>query len=405
MQTFDNSLEYTGEFIDVTSDVEVGSVGTIRQKLDNNNFDVGAFRYSDFSFTIDNTQGKYGEPGVLQSIFTDKRIDSLVKVTWSMNDIDDINSICGLAIAGDCYLSDEENVFYGLLNDVATTQNITDNKLKFSVQGIESIFSKIETNYSALSVSDTLSATIYKLLNQTGITNRVNVAALNIVCGIDQVPDDISKLENTTVKESLDILLEYSNSVLWVDVATQTVYVKPRTPQATISKTFYGQAANTGSEDVVSISAITTGANKTFNYWKWSNSAIISKDVDSISRYGVRKKDISTDIFTNNTKQLNILTNYKDEFYLPKREMTLSAILDYSTIDLFIMDRINVDYPAVLESANEADIPRYGIAKYGESVYPVGTWLLTLRTNEHFKIIGRTINFKTGIVDYNLREV
>lgn len=403
IQTFDSNLDYTGEFIDVTDDVDIRSVGKIKQKVDGSNFDVGIFRFTDFKFTLRNDHGKYSEPGVLQSIFTDKRIDSIVKVEWSQNEF---GPICGIAICGEDTLGDDVSTFYGLLNDSSSTQNIRDNKITFSVQGLESIFNKVETNFSALSGTEVISDIIFDVLNQSGVTRLMTVDAGNISCDIDQVPDTIADLEETTIKEALDILLEASNSILYVTPDTQTVFVKARNPTASVVRTFYGQSSNVGSEDIVDLKKISQGINRTFNFLKWEDTTITSKDNSSIDIYGVRKKDIDNNLITDTTKRQNVLDAYKNEFAFPKRELMLTSILDYSTVELFFMDRIAIDYPTVFYPATLSDdIPRYGLGIYGQDKYPLGTWSLTITPETNFKIIGRTIDLKKGIVEFSIREI
>ena len=124
----------------------------------------------------------------------------------------------------------------------------------------------------------------------------MTVSAGNISVGQDQVPDSIAELEETTVKEALDLLLEASNSVVYVDVTDQTVYVKPRTAAASVSHTFYGQASDNGSESIVNIQNVRTGLNRTFNFWKWKDTTTTAKDTTSITNYGVRKKELDNDL-------------------------------------------------------------------------------------------------------------
>ena len=403
IQTFDSALDYTGEFIEVTDDVDSRSLGKVKQKIDGSNFDVGIFKFTDFKFTLRNDHGKYSDPGVLQSIFTTKRIDSIVKVTWSENED---GPICGIAICGEVALGDESNVFYGLLNDSSSTQNIRDNKISFSVQGLESVFKKVETNFSALTGSDVLSDIIFDLLNQSALTRLMTVDASNISCDIDQVPDTIADLEETTVKEALDDLLEAGNSILYISISDQTVYVKPRTPTAAVQKTFYGQASNNGSEDIADLKKISFGMNRTLNFIRWSGTTNTAKDMSSITAYGVRKKEIDNNLFTGTTERQNILDAYRDEFAFPKRELMLTSILDYSTVDLFFMDRIAIDYPTVFYSASSGEsLPRYGLAVYGTDKYALGTWSLTITTDTNFKIIGKSIDLKKGSVEYSIREI
>jgi len=401
INTFDDRNVYSG-FVEYTNDTDESSLQRVSQKLDNNQFDVGVYKNTNFNLALKNDDGKFSEVGVTQSIFISKRIDSIVKITWQNAGS---QAICGIAICGDAILGDEKIIFYGLLNDIATFQNIRDQKIKFSCQGLESIFQRVETNYSSLNGSDTISDIIYDLLNQTEITNLMTVSAGNISVGQDQVPDSIADLEESTVKEALDKLLEMSNSVIYVSVDDQTVYVKPRSPGATVDYIFYGQASNEGSENIIDIKNVKTGLNRTFNFWKWTDTTNTSKDQSSIDMYGVRKKEIDSSLFTNTTKIENILTDYKDEFANPKQELKLTSILDNNTVDLFLLDKVQIDYPTVFDPAPDSDLPLYGKAVYGTDKYPFGQWNLTIDSTKSYKILGRSVDLKNNLITFDLREI
>ena len=108
---------------------------------------------------------------------------------------------------------------------------------------------------------------------------------------------------------------------------------------------------------------------------------------------------------TNTTKRSNLLTDYKDEFKDPKQELTLTGILDYDTIQLFLLDRVNIDYPTVFEPAQGSDLPIYGVAVYGQDKYPLGQWNLTIDTTTNYKILGRSVDLKNNLITFTLREI
>lgn len=401
INTFDTLGNYSG-FQEVTKDANESTLQKVTQKLDNNEYDVGVFKNTSFNLSLRNDGGKFSEPDVLQSIFINKRIDSIVKVTWGPNDYD---VYCGFSVCGQDFLGEDQNVFYGLLNDVATSQDIQDQNIKFSCQGLESIFDRVETNYSALNPADVISDLIYDLLNQAEITGLMNLSAGNISVGIDQVPDSIASLEETTVKEALDQLLSMSNSIVYIDISSQNIYVKPREAGVSLSYTFYGQASDAGSENILKIKNIKSGLNRTFNFWKWQDSTITSKDIDSIDNFGVRKKEISSDLFTNTTKRTNVLDNYKGEFKTPKQELEVTAILDYETMNLFLLDKVAIDYPTLFSAAVGSSLPYYGSAVYGSDKYPLGQWGLTISPDDSFKILGRSVDLKNQTINFNLRKI
>ena len=153
------------------------------------------------------------------------------------------------------------------------------------------------------------------------------------------------------------------------------------------------------------INKISIGINRMFNFLKWTDTTITYKDNTSITTYGVRKKEIDNDLFTNTTKRENILEAYGVEFRTPKKELMLSTILDYETIELFMLDRVAIDYPTVFYPSSGDELPVYGIAVYGGDYYPYGTWSFTLSTSTNFKIIERAVDLKKKTVDFKLREI
>ena len=407
IQTFNSNLDYDGNWIEVTSDVDFSGIGSIKQQIDNNDFDVGTFKFSDFNLRFRNEHGRFSDVGVLQSIFQNRREDSLVRIDWSEGK--DNEPICGIAICGEAILHQDITIFTGLINDVASFQNLKDNKITFKVQPLESIFARVEVNQSALNAlggSDPMSDYIHTLINQSIITNLITVDDSNISCGIDHSPDDVSELEGKTVKDALDQFLAASNSVLYIDNSNTTVYVKPREESAASMKTFYGQGSNSGAENIIDIKNYTTGLNRTFNLWRWAETGEIARDTSSISRYGVKDKEVSSEVITNTTKKGNLLSEYRDEFAFPKREFVLSSPLDYSTSELFLLDKVNVDYPTLFyPSRIGGSIPIWGAFEWGDgSEYPVGVWNLTIDGSDNFKIISRSLNLKNSTVEYRLRE-
>ena len=101
-----------------------------------------------------------------------------------------------------------------------------------------------------------------------------------------------------------------------------------------------------------------------------------------------------------------MLDDYSDEFALPKEELTLQSFVNYENVEIFLLDRISVDYPTVLRAASPEDfIPIYGAAIYGDAKYPIGEWGLTILSTDHFKVMGREIFIKGQLVNLILRRI
>ena len=235
IKPFKSNGDYADSYIDVSSDTDVQSIGSIKESIDQDEFEVGLFKFNQFRIVLNNIQGKYSDVGEPNTIFAHKRNDSLIKITWQIeNDIVQ----CGTAVCGDPKLSEELTIFVGLLNDASLALDISNQKLNFQALGLESIFDRVEVNYASLSNGDTISEAIYTILNQTAITNLLTVSSLNIDPDTNVIIDDKSNLENTTVKEALNDLLFIGNAVLYTK--DQIVYVQNRDATVSVGATFYG---------------------------------------------------------------------------------------------------------------------------------------------------------------------
>lgn len=403
IKPFQSDGSYADEFIDVTEDANIGSIGSVQESIDQDDYEVGIFKFNQFRITLNNSQGKYSDVGESKTIFSFKRDNSIVKVTWQVQT--DITQ-CGDAICGEAVTNLEKEVFIGLLNDDSLSLNVTDRMISFQVLGIESIFSLLSASFDESTLvfpGVLISTAIYDLLNQSGITQYVTVASENIVPGVDQTIDSDTDLIRKTAKEILDQLLFASNSVLYIKDGV--LYVSNREPTAALQKTFYGQASNIGTEDILALNKIKTGINKTFNYWVISDYANLKKDDSSISTNGIQKAEAGTTVFTNSTKIDNVLNNLLAEFKDPKQELEITVPFSYENLDLFILDRIAIDYPTVFVPANDDPSPLYGVAIYGTSLYPIGQWALTISSESNYKILARKVDTKKQIISFKCKKI
>lgn len=395
---FDSLGTYTG-YEEVTKYVNDKNF-TLKRKVDNDDYNVGVFKYNNIGLTLNNSKGIFSDVDNIRSMFAYKRSGSKVKITWDLSTKD---NLCGVAETDYSYISEEVTIFEGLLSDQGTKTEIRQQDINFAVLGMESIFSEVETPFSILANGDNANDIIFDCLNQTEITDLLTVDYINVSLSINPSVDAVADLENTTVKEALDFLLEVSNSILYIK--DSTVYVTARTAAASVGHTFYGQGAIDGIEDIIKIDSIRQGLNKTFNFLTWQDTTLSNQDASSVTLYGLRKKEISFSGITNNTTRTNIMTDIKDEFKLPKQEMVLKAALTYDLIDLEILDRVAIIYPNVYFPATDAGLPIYGVAIFGEAVLPYGEWSLTLDDTTNFKILGKDISIKSEVITFYLREI
>lgn len=368
--------------------------------IDDDVYEVGIFKYSDFKLALRNEHGLYSDVGGVKSLFRFKRSDSLIRITWVRQDEEPYAGVatCGETIAG----NDEVTVFEGLLKDDATETDIREQTAEFRVLGKESIFSQVEVPFSSIADGDLVSAILKDLLNQEQITSLLDFDPLNINPATDVVVDVVADYENRTVKEVLDELLLISNSVLYVK--NDMIYVDSRAAGDDVVATFYGQAANDGVENIVSITGMRSGLNQTFNLWTWSETDLSARDPDSVEIYGIRKKEIDHSAITNDVTRQALLNALRTEFRNPHLNFTLKTTLTAEKLDLNPLDRVAVNYPTVLYTIDEIPTPIYGISRYGYGQYPLGEWSLELNGAE-FKIMGRVLKFKDQLIEYKLKRI
>lgn len=387
--------------VEMTDYVIEGGSSNIDQKLDNNEYDVGTLKFNKFQIKLTNQDSSFDEAVNQFSIFTFKRDESILRIQWEMNP----NGVqCGSTACGYSYLSLPSNIYEGLLEDNSSKFDERSQTQVFTFLGMESIIGKTQTPFSSLLVSDDIETTIFKILNQDKITRLLTVEQVNISVNYNFTPDDISGLENTTSLEALNDLLLLSGSVLYVK--DRVVYVKPRDIGATSKATFHGKASDTGIENIVELNGLTSGLNRTFNFWQWGDSSATQSFADSIENYGFRKKSLSYDLVTNTTKQTAILNAQVSEFGFPKREMeiTIPMYTDYME-NVFLLDKVNLNIPIETALTEDGALPaRYGSAIYGESRYIRSNSSLVVSPDVNWKIMNRTISIKSKTIKYRIRE-
>lgn len=395
---FDNLGNYR-DYIEVTSDVDK-SIGSITSKLDVNDYDIGTYRPSDISLRLKNEKGSYSNIGGLTTIFKYNRNRSLVKITYDLNN-DDLE--CGFVVCNDGVLGEEITVFEGLLSDETASEGLNDKKIDFKVLSFESLFNQNIVDISFLTNGDTAKNAIYKALFNSPLTDLLTVDINNINPSNDVVINDFSSLENKTIDEFLKNILTVSNSVLIIK--NRTIYVKNRETTAENKKVFYGQASDNGIEDVVNIGKIDSGIKRTINFLTWNDSSVVSKNIFSVEKYGARQKQLGLETITSDITKQNILDNILSEFAFPKKELTLTTIINYDIFNLNIFDKVSIDYPTPLFVSAGDSFPLFGVSVFGVARFSYAEYSTVLLPDQFFKIIGIKINLDQNTIDFTLRGI
>jgi len=396
---FDESGNYATE-IEVTKYVE--GLGAITVDTDSSEYQIGVFRNSSVKLDLNNRDGLFSDIGIYQSIFRYARADAKVRITFL--EADDL-PYCGSAICGEAILCEETDVFWGLLSDESLTEEAGREVVSFIALGYEALFSRVVVPFSSVANGDLVSEVLFTCLNQTEITSLLTVDVLNIDPSLDTALDAVADLENMTVKKAVDELLLISNSVL--KIVSGVVYVTPRTATASVIGTFYGQASTAGAENIVNVKNITNGKNRIFNYITWSQASAVYQNSTSVRLHGVRKKELSSSLVTDNTKQLAIQAELVSEFGFPKQEMELQTPINDTVVALNLLDRILVDYPTVYVPT-EFPLPICGLAICGDretATLPRGLWSLQIPSSRRYKIVKKNFDFKSMIATFKLREI
>ena len=391
------------DFIEVTDDVDFNSTAKIKQQIDNDEFNVGQFKFNDFNLKLNNKLGKYSDVNVVQSIFRFRRSGSIVKLTWSPASF---APECGIATAGastGATLNVEKDLFYGILSDEASRLDLTDSQVSFRVLSTDGIFENIEADFSVFSVGQLVSDAIFAVLNRPEITEYLTLDIANIDLSLDLELDDIEAFENATVKECLDDLLLIANSVIYTE--DEIIFIKPREGGSEIKYTFIGQASNNGTEDIVKITDVATGLNRVFNFWTWKDTNLVAQDTISVAINQVRKKEFESDLITDNTKRQQILDSQRTEFKDKKQRLKITSKLNLELLEISLLDQVRIDYPSlIIPAENDEELPIYGIARYDISRYGFQQSTLIIKPDVPYKVMGVDVDTKKQQVTFNVEE-
>jgi hypothetical protein len=409
IQPFNTLKQYSGTWTEVTNDIDMAGAGKLKQALDNTEYDVGVFRNSNVAFKLRNDHGDYSDADSINSIFKWKRSESKFRITWEPGDKD---LVCGFFNAGDpdSILTSESTIFEGLLSDEATKEGMNDQIINFVAMGYESIFKKVAVPFSSLSVGDTFEEVLYTILNQTAITDLVTVSTLNINVGNDETTDAVADLENNTVLQALKKILLPSNSVLYIN-GDNEVIISERTVGSSTAHTFYGPGSNTGIENILKINEYRLGINRVINYWtfkKTDDTTRLKQDATSVGNNGVRKKEIECKLIddASNAKIDTMLETLRDEFATKKIELVLTCPYDQNTFELFLLNKILIDYPSHALPSEGLPIGIYDVSDPATDYYYAHELFnLTIDIGVVWKVLERSINIREQTLTLKLREV
>lgn len=398
IKPFDDLGNYL-DWVEVSQDVIWGQIGSINSDLDNTDYNIGVYRFSNFNVTLRNDHARYSDVTYPDSIFRYKRGGSLMKITW---EIEPEGPFVGIASSESGYLSEEVEIFQGLINDDSLSMDLSKQTIQFTLMGRDYLFQTTIVPFTTVHNGDLYSQVIYEILNQSAITSLLTVSQANIVCGLDLAIDSIASLQNQTVQQGLNNLLLISNSVLYIE--NSTVYVSPRTPTANVIFNFYGQTSSNGSENIIDVQGIKNGMQRLFNYFTWKNTTLFSQSASSVTKYGAQKKEISADFVTDATKQQSILDELCGQFSVLKQEFSIIVPISYPALDTGLLSKVSIDYPIVYVSTGDP-VPICGSAICGDIVLPKALSSFQISSTDYYSVIGVAVNPQNSTMTFKLREI
>jgi len=377
-----------GTRVDVTKDVDISDylkksgITPIRRELDRGDYDIGVFNYNSISFNLNNSTGKFNEPRLdSRSMFPSYRDRAIAEIYFIDSD------------------SNKTISYEGLLTEKATRQNLSDDSIKFTFLGLESIFQQSVVNSGTIINGVTISQAFRSILDIPLITSILNFNVSNINPELDLVIDNGATFDNKTVKQAVDLLLVASNSILIID-ESRNIVVKSRTANSNTPHSLYLNDIQKR-DNILSADNYNSGLQRMFNVLIIDGESF--KNSGSIAVYTERSKNLSLGFITSTSKKQQIANAIFSEFALPKDELIVGVEKKIAT-SFEILDKITVSYNKIIRSHRDNPVPLYEIDEYGKSYYPNEIGGFRIDGRRVFKIIGIYETPATFNIAFKLRD-
>lgn len=381
-----------GTQLDVTKDIVIddyvrkGGLNSIQREVDNGDFDFGVFVFNSVSISCINENGLFSDQSDSRSMF--KYTRDKTKVTINFYDGESSTAITS---------------FKGIIDERATKVNFTKNEVRMVVLSEDSIINRVKVAGGVVPSGSLVSQAIKNILNVPEITTVLNYDPLNINVKDDYEIDDGSVFSNKTAKQALDDLLAVSNSVMIVE-GFSNIVVRSRDVRLDGGVfNFYGEGDLFGRQNILQIKNYNTGLHRAFSTVRVSNQ--VATNVGYAQEYGDNTKKIDFEFITNESKQAQIASNILNDWKSPKIELELVARTK-DVKDLWFFDLVSVDYPLRIRPGEGSErLPSYGVAKYGEAVYPRTFGNIKISPKVAFKVVGKTEDPNNFTTTIKLRQV
>lgn len=374
-----------GTEVEVTDYISQAGIKSINRGIDTGDFDFGQYLFADIALTAINLDGVFNTPDDFRSMFIFSRNLTKVRLVFE-------NSV-GQTIT-----------FKGIINEESTTENAETQIINFRVLGQDSVLRTTMVGPGVITIGDTVSIAIKKIINVPAITKILTYISTNINPKIDFVIDNPEPFNNLAVKDVLDTLLLASNSIITID-SSGVIEVKSRADDPDqIPFKLYGPFVIRNAQNIDRAFNINTGKHRQFTSVK-VNTVINTRD-DFSEDFGFRQKSLSLNYVTNAATMDTISASLLDEFKAPKIELQLEVATD-TVKSLRLLDRVTLDYPLRLEPTPGKFLPVYGITKFGQASdpYPNAFGSFKMSPQNIFKIVEIDENPDTFNTTLKLRQI
>jgi hypothetical protein len=275
----------------------------------------------------------------------------------------------------------EEVSFKGLIADKATTQDLNERKIQFTVLSLDSIFSKTSLIAGSIANGLTFKQAFGIILNVPTITNVVNYSAANINPNLNLIIDDGSKFDTLRAKAAVDDLLNASNSILLIDDSDDIIIRSRDANSNTAHELFLNKQFE--NNNILALNDYNNGKQRMFNSIVVND--IESKDDDSISLNDTNQQTFTFDFITTSSKYSLIGNSFLAGFSVPLLEILVTIDRDEIT-DLDILDRfiLDIDYYTIPKNEKYS---LYEYAEYENDDYSLEVSELRILPIKYFKVI------------------
>ena len=369
--------------VDVSDYIKIHGIGKIKQDVDNGDFDIGIFTYSNITLDIVNNNGKFNIPQDPRSMFFYSRDLTKVRIEFFDNE-------------GNNYTS-----FKGVINDDATKQNYTKKTVKFQILSYDSILKRVIVSAGSIPNGDTFKTAMTKILNRVEVLSLLNFDVSNLNLGLNLTVDDGSYFDNKTSRNAMNDLLLVSNSVLIID-NSDNILVKERTENINTPWELYNDGDLQGRENITVLKDFNTGMQRMFNSIKVNN--VVSNEDDYIETFNLNQKEYNFDFITNTDTATEIANTILKEFKAPKVELSVEvSSKDFNSITL--LDIVRYNHKSVLKPADgQSKLSFYDQAFYNVDHYNVEIRELHLSVQIKYKVISINKKPKDGKTILKIRQ-